>query len=169
MLHIYTGNGKGKTTAAVGLSVRATGAGMRVLFCQFLKNGTTHESAMLESLGVRLLCVPGMEGFTFRMDEEQRANCRRQHRALFEQIVQELESTDYQLVVLDEILDAVHAGMLEEKQMLSLVKRCAEREVVITGRNPSSALCEQADYISQMMEIKHPYHRGIQARKGIEY
>lgn len=169
MLHIYTGNGKGKTTAAVGLSVRAAGAGLRVLFCQFLKDGSTSECPMLERLGVRLLCVKEMEQFTFRMNAQQKARCREQHAQLLARISQALEAEDYQLVVLDEILDAVNTGMLEESQLMQLVRRCAAREVVVTGRNPSPELCDRADYISQMMEIKHPYHRGVKARKGIEY
>jgi cob(I)alamin adenosyltransferase len=169
VLHIYTGNGKGKTTAAVGLSVRAVGAGLRVLFCQFLKDGSTSECPMLERLGVKLLFVAQMEQFTFRMNAEQKARCREEHEALLTRIYEELEQGDYQLVVLDEILDAVNTGILEEKQLMQLVRRCAAIEVVVTGRNPSSELCDRADYISQMMEIKHPYQRGIKARKGIEY
>lgn len=169
MLHIYTGSGKGKTTAAVGLAVRAAGAGMRVLFCQFLKAGNTSEAPMLERLGIRLMHVPEMECFTFAMDPQQKQRCCQAHHALLEAIEQELAGGDYQLVVLDEILDAVNTGMLEQERVTALVRRSHAIEVVLTGRSPAQELMDAADYISQITEIRHPYRKGVKARKGIEY
>ena len=168
MLHLYTGDGKGKTSAAIGLCVRARGAGLRVLFAQFLKGMETSELIPLEQLGVVVVREAPSHKFLFQMDEaEQDAYRTAQHesfRALCER------AGDFDLMVLDEALDAVSCGIIPEAELLAFIDdRPAGLELVLTGRGPSPALRERADYHSDLHAVRHPYQQGVTARRGIEY
>lgn len=169
LLHIYTGDGKGKTTAAIGLSVRAKGAGKRVLIAQFLKGGKTSELEPLAQLGIAVLRTEAVKKFTFQMDEEEKALCKKDCIELLERVHTSVVDRCCGLVVLDEVLDAIRAGMLEEEQLLRLLDARGETEVVITGRAPSEELRRRADYLTAMTAEKHPYQLGLPARLGIEY
>lgn len=169
MIQIYCGDGKGKTTAAVGLSIRAAGRGRRVVFAQFLKSADSGERAVLAGLPtVALVPVPQTMKFTFQMDpDERRAEAVRQA-ALLERAAALSAGAD--LLVLDELCAALNAGMVPLDRVLALLDGWPkELEVVITGRNPPQALLDRADYITEMKKIRHPYDRGISARKGIEW
>lgn len=169
MIQIYYGDGKGKTTAAVGLSVRAAGQGRRVVFAQFLKSADSGERAVLAGLPtVALVPVPDHMKFTFQMDpDERRAEAVRQA-ALLEQAAALSAGAD--LLVLDELCAALNAGMVPLDRVLSLLDSRPEGlEVVITGRNPPQALLDRADYITEMKKHRHPYEQGTPARKGIEW
>lgn len=170
LVHLYVGDGKGKTTAAVGLSVRCAGCGGRVLFCQFLKGRPTGELAPLESLGVWVLRAPGVSGFVSAMDKEALELCKKGHRDCLSQIRLAVNSGSYDLVVLDEAVDAVNTGLLPPEQVIELIqKRPAHTEMVLTGRNPPDSLVEASDYLTHFTCVKHPYQKGIPARPGIEY
>lgn len=169
MIHIYCGDGKGKTTAAMGLALREAGHGRRVIIAQFLKNAGSGERAALAMLPtVELLPVPQDMKFTFRMtQEEKRAETVRQS-ALLIRAFQAAERAD--LLVLDELCAALSSEMVELERVLKLLKACpSSLEVVITGRNPPPQLLEQADYITEMKKQRHPYERGIAAREGVEW
>ena len=169
MIQIYCGDGKGKTTAAVGLSVRAAGRGRRVVFAQFLKSADSGERAVLAGLPtVALVPVPQSMKFTFQMDpDERRAEAGRQA-ALLERAAALSAGAD--LLVLDELCAALNAGMVPLDRVLSLLDGRPEGlEVVITGRNPPQALLDRADYITEMKKHRHPYEQGTPARKGIEW
>ncbi|MDR3116149.1 MAG: cob(I)yrinic acid a,c-diamide adenosyltransferase [Treponema sp.] len=176
LIHLYIGDGKGKTTAAVGLSVRAAGRDKQVLFAQFLKSSFTGELGSLEKLGVRVIRSTLALGFTHQMNEETRARCKAEQRQILEKIraalygeTREPGIGEPDLVVLDEALDAVNTGMLDEGDLRSLVETKAPAlELVLTGRNPPLWLLDAADYVSEIKKIKHPYDRGIPARLGIE-
>ncbi|MCI8622302.1 MAG: cob(I)yrinic acid a,c-diamide adenosyltransferase [Provencibacterium sp.] len=170
LLHIYEGNGKGKTTAAIGLAVRMCGVGRKVLFTQFLKGCPTAELEPMRRLGIELRRTDPVQKFIRAMNEEERRECRHSCRQVFEAARRALCGGSYGLVVLDEVLDAVNAGMLEEEALLEALKARSEgTEAVLTGRAPSDRLCRTADYISYIEARKHPYQQGIAARPGVEY
>lgn len=165
-IHLYTGEGKGKTTAAMGLALRALGCGLRVTVVQFLKDGTSGELAPLRRLGARI-CTgrPGTK-FVFQMNEEEKAEVRALHNA---QLTEALE-TPCDLLVLDEACAALSLGMVEEDLLRrAVLERPAGREVVVTGRDPVPWLVAAADYHTDMQCRRHPYQKGVQARKGVEY
>ncbi|MDO5100429.1 MAG: cob(I)yrinic acid a,c-diamide adenosyltransferase [Eubacteriales bacterium] len=168
MLQIYYGDGKGKTTALIGQCVRAAGAGLSVLFVQFLKDNRSSERLLLESLpGITVL--PGRERvkFTFRMNDSEREEARAFYGEQFERIKE--MAAGYQLIALDELLDAVHTGMLERGSVLSWLREQKDRrELVVTGHQTDEALFAEADYITIMKKERHPYDKGIGSRLGIE-
>lgn len=169
MLHIYCGDGKGKTTCAMGLAVRAAGHGRKVVVAQFLKGGNSGERAVLETLPT-VTCIPVPETikFVFAMTDEEKADARAQMTAAFARAVESAQSAD--LLVLDELCGAIATGMVPLKTVLSFLDARPEGlEVVITGRDPAPELQERADYITEMCKIKHPFDRGINAREGIEW
>lgn len=168
LLHIYHGDGKGKTTAATGLAVRAAGHGFRVGFSQFLKDGSSGECGVLRTIpGITLFsCLPEVP-FTFAMTPEQRQEAEAFYLSLLEDIA---AARELDLIILDEVLDAVNAGILPEDRLLEVVRNRPEgQELVLTGRNPSEALLGLADYVTEVRLQKHPYQQGVQARQGIEW
>lgn len=169
MLHIYCGDGKGKTTCSMGLAVRAAGHGRRVVVAQFLKGGNSGERAVLESLPtVTCIPVPATIKFVFAMDEQEKAQTRAQMTAAFEQAVETARNSD--LLVLDELCGAISTDMVPLETVLDFLDHRPETlEVVITGRDPAPELQERADYITEMRKIRHPFDRGIDARKGVEW
>lgn len=171
LIHIYCGDGKGKTTAATGLAVRSAGAGNRVFFAQFFKNGSSSEVKALKQLPTvetfHCITVPGRYK---NMTEEQQAQARADYSTFLHKVWNAAEQQEGGLLVLDEAVSACNHGIIEEQQLLDWLKHKPENlEVVLTGRNPSAALLETADYVSEIHKVKHPFDRGIAARRGIEY
>jgi cob(I)alamin adenosyltransferase len=167
LIHLYIGNGKGKTTAAAGLSLRALGCGKAVVFTQFLKTGETGEIDPLKKLGTTVIRGSKNFGWIKDMSDDTKILCREDQRRLLRETAQ--SSSGAGLVVLDEALDALNAGFLDEEDMRAFIAGKARgTELVITGRNPPAWLLEAADYVSEIKKIKHPYDRGIAARRGIE-
>ena len=170
---VYTGDGKGKTTAAVGLSVRAAGNRMRVFFLQFIKGQwKSGEREMLRSLPGVDLQVTG-RGFTIEglrnpaIPMEDHAAAAAQGWQAAQHIV---HSGRYDVVVLDEILGAVTAGLVPLEELLELVRsKPAELHLVLTGQGAPPQLIELADLVSEVQPIKHPFDRGIKAQRGIEF
>ncbi len=166
-VQVYTGNGKGKTTAALGLTLRAAGAGLRVFFAQFLKCGEYSEIAALrrfeDLVTVRQYGCP--EFVTGAPGEEDRAAARRGRLEAREALV----SGEYGVVVLDEVNVAVRLGLFSAGEVLELLDaRPPEVELVLTGRDADPRIVERADLVTEMREVKHYYRQGIKARKGIE-
>jgi cob(I)alamin adenosyltransferase len=169
LIHVYIGDGKGKTTAAVGLSVRAAGRDMKVLFAQFLKTSETGELRCLEQIGVGVLRSDLVLGFTHQMSETAREACRGEQRKLLDRIGEILQTEKIDLLVMDEVIDGVNSGMLDEGALRSFVEGKGEDlELVMTGRRPPEWIIAAADYVSDIKKVKHPYDRGIKARTGIE-
>jgi cob(I)alamin adenosyltransferase len=166
---VYTGDGKGKTTAAVGLAVRAVGAGLDVAFVQFVKGGArSSELAVLEGLGVRVERPAerstGLLGAGLN-DEDRRAAAE-----AWEIAKEIIASAAYGVVILDEINVAMRYGLVAEADVLAAIDaRFPAMEVVLTGRGASAALIERADLVTEMVPLKHPFDAGIPARRGIEY
>ena len=169
LIHLYCGDGKGKTSAAVGLAVRASGAGKQVVFTQFFKDGSSSESESLKRLpGIRTIHANTVKVFYHAMTPEQREQAREDYTALFRQVTDAARDAD--LLILDEIVSACNRGVVPETLVTDFL-RCKPQqlEVVLTGRDPSPGLTELADYITEMRKLRHPFDRGIPARKGIEY
>ena len=169
LVHIYCGDGKGKTSAAVGLAVRAAGRGMQVVMVRFLKTDDSGEIFALKQIpGIHVLPCEVSYGFVRSMDSRARRlaaeYCQKQlHNAV-------LSASQADVLILDEVTAAVRYGMVSEERVLSVIQnRPPFQEIVMTGREPSPRLLAAADYISEIRKEKHPYNAGILARKGIEY
>ena len=171
LVHLYYGNGKGKTTAAMGLALRALGQGKQVVIVQFLKNHVTGEIKLFEQMEhVRLFRGKAGNHFTSSMTPEELSKTKEIHEQNFSQALELIEQGRCELLVLDEILDAVAKGLFEEKPLISLLEqRPRTLEVVLTGRKPSERVRAIADYITKMEKERHPFDSGIPAREGIEY
>ena len=169
-VHLYCGKGKGKTTAAVGLTLRACGSGKKVLFTQFFKNGSSSEIGLLKNIeGITVHVCETYHGLWQRMDDEQKERAKADYTELLRQVL-DMARNGYDLLVLDEAVSACTRGVIPESELLDFLKnRPAGLEVVITGRDPSDRLMEAADYITEMKKLRHPYDRGINARLGIEF
>ena len=170
LIHIYCGDGKGKTSAAAGLAVRAAGAGRQVLFTQFLKNGDSSELSVLRALeNVEVFVCDARHGFLWKMGENERAQAKQDYSALLEAALEKARR-GVDLLVLDEAVSACNLGVIEEKKLLDFLReKPSELEVVLTGRYPSASLIERADYVTEMKKLRHPYDRGVGARRGIEF
>lgn len=166
-VQVYTGNGKGKTTAAIGLAVRALGAGWKVFFAQFLKAGEHSEHKALARFSDHLTIKTYGRGVFINAEPEDED--RRLAQAAYQEIADIVASGRYRLVVLDEANVAVKYGLLTVDQILDLIERRAEGvELLITGRYAHSRLVDRADLVTEMREIKHYFDRGIKARVGVE-
>lgn len=169
LVHLYCGDGKGKTTAAVGLAVRCAGAGGRVLFYQFLKDGSSSEIAVLDGIeGITVL--RGMQGikFSFNMTDDEKKQAAEYYGNVLTVLAENVKSCD--MLVLDEVCAAVGLGFADKTAVLGLIKnRPPHTEIVLTGRNPCDELTAAADYITEMKKIRHPFDKGVCARKMIEY
>lgn len=169
MIHLYWGDGKGKTTAAMGLALRTAGRGGRVLIAQFLKGGDTGERYALAQLPqVILLPVPDRVKFTFSLSPEERKAEQARTLVLLEQAVRTAREPGFALLVLDEVCDAVDTGLLPLDVLLSALDT-PPCEVVLTGHSLLPQLEQRADYITRFQKIRHPYDTGKQARPGIEF
>ncbi|OIP98415.1 cob(I)yrinic acid a,c-diamide adenosyltransferase [Candidatus Wirthbacteria bacterium CG2_30_54_11] len=168
LVHLYTGPSKGKTTAALGLAVRASGHGRRILIIQFMKGRTDYgELRALRFLPSTEIVQFGQPDFVFK-DNIQPKDREEAARGLA--FVREAMKEGYDLLILDEIVCAVDFGLLEVAAVVDCVRsKPAGLELVMTGRNAPPALIDLADYVTNMQEIKHPYTKGIQAREGVEY
>ncbi len=165
MLHLYWGNGKGKTTAAMGLALRALGHGRRVVIVQFLKDGTSGEIAPLRAAGAAVYACPNAK-FTWLMDEADKAAAREASARALGQALAE----PFDLLVLDEACAALKSSILDEALLRRAVAFAKNgREVVLTGRDPAPWLQDAADYSTEMRAHKHPYADGVAAREGVEY
>ena len=190
LVQVYTGNGKGKTTAAIGQAIRALGQDYKVCLIQFFKKPTSGEIKILKNLlSIKLhphLSPPPLRGrieeggnsYTIKLlhplplypEEKNRNFLRRKMKDILPKISKIIESKDYDLVILDEILIALREHLLAEEEILDLLKNKPKSvEVILTGRGASNKVLEAANLVTEMKEVKHPWRRGVRARKGIEY
>lgn len=169
LVHVYTGDGKGKTTSALGLSLRAWGNDRRVSFIQFMKKGESYGEVLA------LQRCPGIELHQYgsgdfiwkgkiRVEDLEQAMCGLKH-------AQEAsQSGEYDMVVLDEICMTVFFDVFPEQVVLDLIRdKHPQVELVLTGRRATEGIMQAADYVTVMEQYKHPYERGISARKGVEF
>ncbi len=171
LVHLYWGDGKGKTTCAIGLGLRVIGCGGTVLLTQFLKsNGSSERKAIASIRGFDCIEGPERISFSFQMHEKEREQARKCCVQMFSQAVRRSKEKNYRLLILDELCEAISEGFLKEERVLHfLEQKPKELEVVITGHQPSENIMNRAEYITHFQNQKHPYQRGICARLGIEY
>lgn len=167
-IHVYTGNGKGKTTAALGLTLRALGAGMRVYLAHFLKHRVCSEHHALEAFGDAVTVAWFGSGSWLRGREPSVQDCACAEAGL-DAVRAACAGGSYGMVIADEILGALHANVLPLEGVLALMEGKAEGvELVLTGRHAPEAVCAGADLVSDIREVKHYFHAGVPARRGIE-
>ena len=167
MIHIYTGKGKGKTTAALGLALRASGAGFKVYICQFLKGSDYCELKSLKKIKSVKVEQFGTKCFVGKTPAAKDKRLAQQGLAAAEKAIR---SKTYNMVVLDEINVALKFKLLELDQVLRLLKKTPGKvELVLTGRSAPAELFKLADLVSEVKEVKHYFKKGIKARKGIEF
>ncbi len=167
LIHLYYGQGVGKTTRAIGLAIRAAGEGLRVDFVQFLKSGTSAEVNIFKQIeNIHYWCA-GKHPFIMPRGTQPVHHA---HAEKGYQFALDAIENGSQLLICDEILDTLLFDLLQPDQLLDLANRCRSRvELVMTGRNSPPALIDAADYVTELIQIKHPYYKGARARKGIEY
>lgn len=172
LIHIYTGEGKGKTTASIGLAVRAAGQGNKVLFVQFFKvdNASSGEKESFKNIPHIELIRSNVRHPIFTKEKTDRDALKKSIIETFETVKQRIASDHIDLLVLDEINSAISSGWLDINDMVDFLEnRPANLEVVLTGRDAAVELVKMADYVTEMLKIKHPFDSGVKARKGIEY
>jgi len=170
LVQVYTGDGKGKTTASIGQAVRAKGHKFKVCFVYFFKNPKDFhygEIEVLKELGIETVnLIPHHPHFYKNVTKEQmREDCLKSLES-----IKEIFQKGYNMVILDEILIALQDGFLKEEEILELLERKPESlEIILTGRGATKKIIEKADLVTEMKKIKHPFNRGVKERKGIEY
>ncbi len=167
-IHVYTGNGKGKTTAAFGLAMRAAGKGKRVCIVQFMKPGNRYgEQISADRLGIEIHSF-GTERFVNKKNP--REEDIRLAREALTMSREKLKSGDYDVVILDEVNVAMDFGLVPVEDVVDTLKSRNEKtEVILTGRHAPEQIVEIADLVTEMKEIKHYFRAGVVAREGIEY
>lgn len=166
LIQIYTGDGKGKTTAALGLAIRATGHGMKVGIVQFLKGEPCGEHFFVSRYhSFDIVQISDGDGFT---KPRERLSVEVQQTLAYAE--EQMLNGRYDLLILDEIFIAIHKGLISTKQVLGILEKKPEPvELVLTGRYAPLAIAQRADLITNMRMIKHPFEKGVNARVGIEY
>lgn len=166
-IQVYTGSGKGKTTAAFGLALRAAGAGLKVYIGQFLKKGSYSELNSINKLKefIKIEQFGAKHLITEKIREEDKELARRG----FERIKKIIFSGEYDVVILDEVNIALYYKLLSEEELIEVIKkRPSHTEIVLTGRYASSQIIKIADLVTEMKQIKHYFSKGVKARRGIE-
>ncbi|MEN8781159.1 MAG: cob(I)yrinic acid a,c-diamide adenosyltransferase [Desulfobacterales bacterium] len=166
-VQVYTGNGKGKTTAAIGLAIRAAGAGLKVFIGQFIKTGDYSEIKTLKRLSDIIVVEQfGLGYFIGRNPTQEDVDAARRG---VERVQAIFNSNEYNVVILEEASVAVRYGLISEEDLLGLIEqRPDNKELVITGRWATQLVIQKADLVTEMKDIKHYYRKGVEARVGIE-
>lgn len=168
-IHVYYGYGKGKTTAGVGQIIRAAGSGLSVLFFQFLKDNSSSERVILEQIP-NITCLPGREPVKFlsQMNNQEKLELKKYNNKALDEIVKFCSNFD--VLFMDEALCAVANNVLSEEKLMSFLEHKPHGlEIILTGHVVSERVLGIADYATEMRKEKHPYEKGLSARRGIEY
>ena len=169
---VYTGNGKGKTTAALGMALRARGYDKKICMIQFIK-GSWHYGEMDSSkkLGPGFELIPAGKGFVGIIDDKSPKEVHIQvAKEAIETSRRKIQSGDFDIVILDEINYAINLGLINEEDVLDLINsKPREVNLVLTGNHAMPEVIKRADLVTEMKEIKHPYQLGIKAKKGIDF
>jgi len=170
-IHIYTGDGKGKTTAAMGLAFRASAYDKKIYILQFLKGRKTGERLSAEKFdNITFERANKSKKFFIQMNEEEKQEQKEEIKEIWNKINDLLENSDYEIIIFDEIMGAISNGMVEIEDVKELLEnKGKEKELLLTGRNAPQDLIDMADYVTEMKMIKHPFTKNIPAREGIEY
>ena len=171
-IHMYMGAGKGKSTCALGRAFRCIGAGFRVMMDQCLKHWHTSELDSIKLLGDRfeIYRIESKKSFTYNLNEEQLNLLREEIKVELNKAKEFINSGKYDLIILDEVLGAIQGGFIDEAEIIEVMRNKPKSlELVLTGRNASQTLIDNADLVSKIDKVKHYYDDGILARVGIEY
>jgi cob(I)alamin adenosyltransferase len=171
-IQVYTGDGKGKTTAAVGIATRAAGNEYKVIMVQFLKGGSTGELESAKKLqpyfSIHRFEKP--RGFFWTLNDEEKAELKKEIQEAYEFCLKQLEERNCDILIMDEIMGALGNKLVTEEQILELMNRKPEDvELIMTGRNVPEKIIERANLVTEMKAIKHYFNEGVPARKGIEF
>lgn len=172
LVEVYYGNGKGKTTAAIGLGIRALGNNYKVIMVQFLKNDDTSECKMLKNLEpqFKVFNFEKKRGFTWELTEEEKLEITSETKNALKFASKVMDTGECDVLILDEILNSVGLGIIDEEILCEFIdNKPDEVELVLTGRPLSEAIAKRANYISHIEAVKHPMEEGMDARPGIEY
>lgn len=171
LVHIYTGDGKGKTTSAVGLATRALGSNYKVCYVSFHKRPEVYGYAEMESLRkLGALILNRSKGHPMLDRSVSRESMLQEVPAALDEIAELIRTESFDLLILDEILISVRDSFVPESRLIEFIKdKPQELELVLTGRGATEAVKELADYVSYITKEKHPFDQGIPSRKGIEY
>ncbi|MBM6837622.1 cob(I)yrinic acid a,c-diamide adenosyltransferase [Clostridium saudiense] len=172
LVQVYTGNGKGKTTASIGLGIRAYGNGLKVIMIQFLKSGVTGELEVLNNLGenFKVYRFEKEKDFTWNLTEEQKEELQKEISEGFNFAKKVVKDNMCDMLILDEVMASVNGGYIDEEDVLKLIESKNDKmELVLTGRNVPKAIVDKSDLITEMKDVKHYFNKGIPARKGIEF
>lgn len=171
LIHLYTGDAKGKTTASLGLALRALGHDMKVVLVQFLKGRETGELKSLEKIGnVQIFRYPRDFGFFKSASDEDKAEMTRLNNENLKKALNLVGEGSCDLLILDEVCGAYNNQALDRELVDDLIKdKPLQLELVMTGRNAPAHFIDLADYVSEFVKIKHPFDKGIGSRKGVEY
>ncbi|MCL2662293.1 MAG: cob(I)yrinic acid a,c-diamide adenosyltransferase [Oscillospiraceae bacterium] len=172
LIHVYYGDGKGKTTAALGLAVRAAGCGKNVVIVQFLKNWQCGEHNSLSNLpNVSIIRGKTAKGkFIHEMNDDEKLETKTAQDECLKSAVALVDKGQCDMLILDEVIDAHNLGVIDSYILEDIIyKKPDMLELVITGHNAEPGLLEHADYVTEMVKHKHPYDVGVKARQGIEF
>lgn len=171
MVHIYTGDGKGKTTAAIGLAIRAAGHNKKVYILQFLKGRITGEREIADKLPmITFERANKSKKFVFQMNEREKEELISEISQTWDKLKKITRESKYEIIIIDEIMGAISNGLIGLEKVVELIKeKDSTKEIILTGRNAPEELIELADYVTEMRMVKHPYTENIPARKGIEF
>lgn len=171
-VQVYTGNGKGKTTAAVGQAVRAVGNGLKVYMLQFLKTEPTGELEVAKLIGDRfqIFRFESNKGFFWNLNEEEKKILKSEIDSAYNFAMDVIKNSSCDVFILDEIMGVLSNKLLTEEQVIELIdKKAINMELILTGRNVPDSIKDKADLVTEMKEIKHYMAKGVYVRKGIEY
>lgn len=171
LIQVYTGDGKGKTTAALGQALRAVGAGYRVYMVQFLKGGKTGELEAARRLepDFKIFRFEKERGFFWTLDQRQKEELKAEVKKAFEFVTGVVRQQSCDILILDEIMGILHNGLLTEQDICELLEQKPDKmEIILTGRNVPDRIKEMAHLVTEMKMIKHPFEQGIGPREGIE-
>ena len=170
LIHVYCGDGKGKTTASIGLAVRASGSGMKVVFLQFMKGRHVSELDSLKLIpNITVLRNDKEFGFYNTLEEQDKTDITKLHNKNLNKAIDLVDSGLCDMLILDEITSTYNYQLIDTALVDHLIlNKKPELELILTGREPNQLFIESADYVSEIKKIKHPYDKKIGARKGIE-
>jgi cob(I)alamin adenosyltransferase len=171
-VQIYTGNGKGKTTAAVGLAVRAAGNGYNVFMVQFLKGGKTGELESAKKMApfFSIFSFEKKRGFFWTLNDEEKIQVKAEVEQGYEFCKEALKEEKCDILIMDEVMGALSNGLISEEQILELIEnKPVNIELILTGRNVPEAILNKANLVTEMKDVKHYYNEGVPSREGIEF
>ena len=171
-VQVYTGNGKGKTTAAVGQAVRSVGNGLKVYMLQFLKTGETGELEIAKLIGdkFQIFRFQTQEGFFWNLNDEEKAILKTEVNTAYDFAMEVVKNAKCDVFILDEIMGILSNKLLTEEQVIDLIdNKPINMELILTGRNAPKSIIDKSDLVTNMEKVKHYIDNGVYAREGIEY